>query len=611
MAKPGPVKGTLLKSVEQHKLDDTYRRDRHGPPPTPLELTKPEITRLPTKRATMPWVRSEADERAVANGCRFCEDLAWYVVDWVAKYLQHGEGQWAGKPFLLMDWQLEELFLPLFGWVKKSEEFGAIVRRYRKVYCEVPKKNGKSPTGAAIGTYMMAGDGEAGAKVFSIATDVKQAGIVHGYAIQMVEDSPRLSEHCKINRTTHRIQYRLNRSTYDVVSSVPRGSEGLNGNCAIIDELHAWYGDELYNSLKYMGRARLAPIVFQITTAGDDMQSICRKQHELAKAVLAGDEVQESFLPLIYGADRNDDWRDEGVWRQANPSLRCPGWKPHNVTPRGSTRAYQVGPPIVSLSAMRDDACDAAKSMTGVSTFKRYLLDIWMTAAHPWLNMDHWAACQEDYTEQDLLGQACWAGLDLAQSKDFTALALMFPDPDSEIIRQLVYLWLPEETIEARAHLADYREWVDAGWIEATPGNVCDYGLVKQRIIEIAEKFDLRELVYDAMYARDFTQQLEEERGIERVEFPQTITQYAGPTGAYERMITNGTLLHNGNDVLTWQAGHVMVKEDIQGNIRPVKQKRNDYRTIDGIVAGVMALSRAIVAEDTKSCYESDGDDAI
>ena len=86
------------------------------------------------------------------------------------------------------------------------------------------------------------------------------------------------------------------------------------------------------------------------------------------------------------------------------------------------------------------------------------------------------------------------------------------------------------------------------------------------------------------------TQALEEEHGIVRVEFRQIVTQFAEPTSEYERLVNMGNMRHNGNNVLTWQAGNVTVKE-INGCLRPVKRKRGDYRTVDGIVAAIMALS--------------------
>lgn len=569
---------TPKKTLEEHKRDGTYRKDRHEPPPPPIE-SKPKLANLPTKAESERWCRSEADERALANGCRFSEQLADFVVGWIRKYIRHSEGRWAGDPFELMPWQRDELFYPLFGWVKKHDETGAIVRRYNRVYVEVPKKNGKSPTAAAIGTYMLAGDGEQGAKVFSAATDRRQAGIVHGHAINMIEDAPALVANSKINRSNQHILFKPTRSVYAVISSEFRGGEGLNGTCAILDELHVWQGDRLYRALRWMFAARLEPILFQITTAGEDMQSVCRQQHDYAQGVLSNDIHDDGFLPVIYAADKDDDWRAEKTWETANPSI--------GVT--------------VLKSELQESYQEAKATASGQAAFRRYRLNIWATAENPWLNMDAWNRCESPFTEESLEGRPCWAGLDLSKSSDMTALALCFPPmPGGEdVYQQLVYFWLPEDTVTRRRHLAAYQDWVSRGFVGLMPGSECDYEFVIERIVALKARFDLQEVLYDEMFARPVCQALEEKHRIKRRAFAQTIVAFSHPTTEYERLVNQGRLRHNGNPVLTWQAGHVKVKTDANRNIRPLKQLHGDYRSIDGIVAGIMALAGALEAEPT------------
>jgi phage terminase large subunit-like protein len=576
--KHGPKKGVPYKSIEQHKLEGTYRPDRHGKgiEKTPLKLQKPVITQLPSKKESRKWIRTPADERALANGCRFSVELAEYVVEWFRTYLRHSEGRWAGQPFELMGWERDDVVMPLFGWVRKSEEFNRLVRRIRVVYIEVPKKSGKSPFGAGIGTHMMAGDGEEGAKVISVATDKDQAAIAHTHAMNMVEDSPELFERCKIQRSTRGIRYIPTRSAYVVVSSEYRGREGLNLNCAIKDEVHAWYGDQLYQALRYAMASRIEPIDFQITTAGDDMASVCRRQHDYAVGVNKADDAihDDTYLGVIYAADRDDDWTDPKVWAKANPSL--------GVTVVKS-----------ELAAM---ANAAKRDPREISAFKRYRLNIWATATYAWLDMAKWEACGADYTAEDLEGELCYAALDLSRIHDFTALMLIFPMDDGSF-RQLPFFWLPEATIEDRAHLAPYRQWAADGYLEPVEGEQINQTWLCEQILAIFERFDVQELVYDPQYAEKITADIEAACDVERVKFDQNMPQYAEPTDEYERLIVAGELEHPNHPVLTWQAGHCNVKQDSANRRRPLKPKRGDYRTIDAIVAGVMALSRAMVGE--------------
>jgi phage terminase large subunit-like protein len=98
---------------------------------------------------------------------------------------------------------------------------------------------------------------------------------------------------------------------------------------------------------------------------------------------------------------------------------------------------------------------------------------------------------------------------------------------------------------------------------------------------------------FDPWNAENLTQDIETETGIERREFAQTLKNFAGPCDEYERLLRLGKMRQNGNKILGWQTSHVKVKSDFNNNKRPVKPakgKADDYKTIDGICADLMAL---------------------
>jgi phage terminase large subunit-like protein len=83
--------------------------------------------------------------------------------------LKHGKGEFAGKPFLLMQWQ-KEIIADIFGIVDDEGH-----RQYQKAYIEIPKKNGKSELAAGVALYCLIADDEPGAEVYS-AGGVKRSG---------------------------------------------------------------------------------------------------------------------------------------------------------------------------------------------------------------------------------------------------------------------------------------------------------------------------------------------------------------------------------------------------------------------------------------------------
>jgi phage terminase large subunit-like protein len=550
------------------------------------------------KAGWLKYVRSEADERAMLNGCRFNIARGMHCVDFFPRFLRHSKGEWANRPFELLDWQRDDLVLPLFGWERQNDT-GRWVRRFTKTYVEVPKKNGKSTLASGIGLYMLVADGEGGAEVYSAANDRKQAGIVHGEAINMVKSSPELSKVLRINNATYQISYDASQSYYRALTAEAGTNEGWNGHCCICDELHKWYGRKLWDALRYMFRARSQGLLFVITTAGDDMQSVCREQHDYAQGVLKGKIFDDRFFPLIYAAGPKDDWLSEKSWRKANPS--------YGIT--------------INAEEFAADAKEAAKSPASTAGFKRYSLNIWTTGDSPWLNLDDWLAGQQDYTEDDLAGMKCWAGLDLSKTRDTTSLVLVFPWEDGSV-RILPYFWLPEETAKSQDHLVSYMEWSRENLIRLTPGDVCDYTFVKRDIRDLFAKFDVQQLAYDPKFAEELTQELEQGKvldgvtiehgtGVSRLAYGQTISNFASPTAEWERLVISHKLHHNNHPVMNWQIGNALVYTDANNNKRPVKPKPNDYRKIDGVVAGIQGLFGAITngGGPVESVYDRPGSD--
>jgi phage terminase large subunit-like protein len=515
--------------------------------------------------ATRRWIKSTADELAVRNGCRFNERLADHVVEFFPRFLCHSKGEWGGKPFELFDWQRDEIIKPIFGWIRPDG-----TRRFRKTYIELPKKNGKSTLAAGIGLYLLVGDNEPGAEVYSAANDREQASIVHNEAVNMTEASPELSSVLKVNQSTRTISFGAMKSFYKSVSSDAAGKEGFNAHGIICDELHIWKGRKLWDAFKYAFRARRQGLLFVITTAGDDTDSICYEQHDYARGVLAGSIQDDRFFALIKAAESEDDWTVEATWRKANPGL-------------GQT---------VKLDEFAADVNEAKKTPTAQATFKRYSLNIWCTGTSPWLAHEQWAANAETYSENDLLGRECDAGLDLAKTRDMSALVLNFPpDEVGGPHRLLPFFWLPEDAAYDSDAPPELKVWAESGLLTLTPGNVCDYEFIEKQLGILSERFSIRQLAFDPWNAEHLTQRIVDHYAVKRVEFRQTIGNYAAPCSEFERAVINGTLKHNNHPILNWQAGHVTIKNDASGNMRPIKPPHQDRKKIDGIVAAIMAFA--------------------
>jgi len=88
------------------------------------------------------------------------------------------------------------------------------------------------------------------------------------------------------------------------------------------------------------------------------------------------------------------------------------------------------------------------------------------------------------------------------------------------------------------------------------------------------------------------------------VQFGQGFASMAHPTRELLRLVLDKKIRHGGNPVLKWMADNMTVKQDPAGNVKPDKSKSSEK--IDGIVALIMAIDRALRAEGG-SVYDTRG----
>ncbi len=192
----------------------------------------------------------------------FDEEAAARAEAFFPEALVHSKGKWRGQPFELQPWQ-SQVVRDVFGW-KHADG----TRRYRTVFIEIPRKNGKSTFCAGLALYLLAADGEPGAEVYSAAADKDQAAIVFDVAKEMVEASPQLLERIQVFRRS--MTYRKLGASYKVLSADANTKHGQNAHGIVFDELHTQKTRDLWDTLTTGTGARAQPLTIVITTAGHD-----------------------------------------------------------------------------------------------------------------------------------------------------------------------------------------------------------------------------------------------------------------------------------------------------------------------------------------------------
>ena len=496
--------------------------------------------------------QSEEGER----WCRFLEKLP------------HVKGKWAarGEKFKLSDWQIF-CTINIFGWYYKKTK----KRRFREVYIEVPRKNGKSFYTAAIGVGMLAIDGEYGSEVYCGATTEKQAWEIFRPAKQICEKMPGLRNRFGIQVNAKSLSILSNGSRFEPVIGNP--GDGASPSCAIADEFHEHKTSDLVDTFTTGMGAREQPLMIHITTAGSDTGGPCYAKRDDVIQILKGAVEDDSIFGIIYTLDEDDEWDTVAAQKKANPN-------------------YGV---CVDPDILQGHLKQARRSPTKQTSYKTKYLNLWVGAMAAWMNMLAFQACRKkDLSIEAYKGRPCFVGLDLASRKDIAEMAILFPPIDGGSWAVFCKHYLPEDLIIEGGNTR-YKAWHAGGHFETTPGNTIDFSNIEDDLIELKSNYEVVEVPYDPFQATQFSIHMNEE-GFPMIEYGATVKNFSEPMKELEALILKKNIIFQLDPILMWMFGNVVAQLDKKDNIFPNKERPGNK--IDGPVAIIMALGRAMLSED-------------
>lgn len=493
----------------------------------------------------------------------FDEDYPQHVLEF-ASQLRHTKGHQAGQPIELEPFQIF-LIVAIYGFRNKKDRNKRMVS---DVIVYIPRKAGKSTLTAVIALYELA-CGEAGAEVFTLATNREQATIVFDAAKGFIDNMPK-----EFSNIFNQSKYEIKKvgdsqSMFKALSrDTKKTGDGKNPSCVIIDEA-AQIVDRNSIEVLHSGMvARQNPLRIYITTASFTKDTKFHEDMSMFQAMLNGEATDNpKWFGLLYGLDPQDDWRDPSNWAKANPM--------HGIS--------------VFEEAISQRAEEAKFKPAALNEFLCKTLNIFVSANTAWVDRAYWDDKKTLIVEQDRKPEAVFIGFDLAATRDLNAVCTLkrFGELDYEAHWQF---FLPEEGLNhVPKHYMDiFRVAIQSGVLKLTEGNVMDDREISEYIKQQCSLYDVKEVGYDAYNAASLVARLHDD-GIPVKKVGQGMATLSNPSKYVEKLILNHQIKHDGNPFVGWQLGNCEVYEDVNGNIKVRKNEADKSAKVDGVIALIIA----------------------
>jgi phage terminase large subunit-like protein len=486
-------------------------------------------------------------------------------------------GDKSDQPFVLMPWQAAILWTA-YGWRRKDN----YQRRFVKVYIKVARGNAKTEFLAGVGNLGFFAETAKDPQIFWAATKKAQAAIGFERQKTMVQrlrrDYQEVADSC--GTTKYRIFETQGVGYVAYLGQDSHKEDGFSPLYGLIDEYHAHKDDSMIHVLESGMVKRESPMMWIITTAGNNPACPCAEFEKRAKMMLDGDVQNDQLLAYMYDLDEDDDWQDEKTWCKANPSLAI----------------------SVTITTLRTEYNKAiTEGVQKENNFKTKNLNIWVNSSAQWISDRVFQASSSPFDAGILSGRVCFGGLDLSSSRDLTALCLFFPAQNQDEPHYCIFrFWCPEDNARERNRLdgVPYLQWARDGYLRLTAGDVIDTRYIKRQILADFETYTFHSCAYDRYRSLEMVADLNEELGmIDYSEtklflepFAQTTGTYNAPLQEIERMLLNRELNHGNNPIIEWMNRNVAIVSDTNGNIK--FDKKRSKEKIDGMVALGMAVGQ-------------------
>ena len=442
-------------------------------------------------------------------------------------------------------------------------------RFYQTALLEIARKNFKTFNSAVIFILGMLLEPQF-SRFFSVAPDYKLSSELRLAVRKIIKVSPALSKHFKVNRDM--ITCLINETEYTPLAYSNDGMDGRLANIWLADEAGALdsYPVEAMRSSQITLLNKLGII---ISTQYPNDNNVMIDEVDVAKKVLDDVLDKESVFALLYEPD--DDIRKR--------------WETDDLV------IYQANPVAVNNAEIFESIKDLRSMAILYENKRENFLCKHCNIMYKGLGVEGYIdvqkvkRCKVAEDPNFWRGRKVWVGLDLAQTDDNTAVA-MVTEADG-VIHAKVWGVLPKDRVEIKSQKegVDYKKLIAAGNCFAEGEEVIDYPFVERLILGLPEKYgvEIQQVGYDRYNAIATVQKLEE-KGLECVEVKQHSSVLHPPTKLLREAILKREFAYDENRLLEINFQNARCSEDT--NLNKYVNKKRSAGKVDMVMATLDAL---------------------
>lgn len=451
----------------------------------------------------------------------------------------------------------------IFGWRFKTDNKKY---RYRDVTLFIPRKNSKTFLCALIIIILMLTEADY-SEFYSICLDRDLAGEVKKAITQILTASPHVGKYFKIPKTlSGRSVCKLTHSFYQPRTANANANNSIRPSAFIADEMGAFKDNSNIAAMKSGQLSVKNPLMFKLTTAYAEDQSIMLDELDYLKKIYRELEFDDRLFALLYYSDEVNLWEDKGLF-MANP-LRIE----ENYDEIRNNREKALAKP--------------SERVEFLTKHMNYFMP--SNSGEEYIPIDKLRLCKTE-DSIDWKGRDVYVGLDLAMTNDNVSVSMVSYDDNTILSKSWAFIPAGRIDEKNKKERTDYNRFIREGSCFACGDETISYSFVEDFIMDLQNLYDVNiiQIGYDRYNCLSTAGKLEA-AGYTTVEVKQHSSVLHPPTKLLEEKILNKEFMYEKNKL--YEINFQNAKCVYDNNQNKYVNKKKSSGKVDMVVSTIIAV---------------------